>query len=124
MRKPLIFLLSIASLPLAGCSSSDEKENSPTANFLESIPIVYRQDIQQGNIINQEMINKLEPGMSKSQVEFLLGTPAVVDVYRPDQWHYILFRKTGDDETVFKRRMTLTFTNGLLTKIEGSLNPI
>jgi outer membrane protein assembly factor BamE len=85
---------------------------------------VYRMDVPQGNRVDPELAEKLEIGMSKSQVEFLLGTPAVVDIYRPDQWHYILFRKTGDDGAIFQRRLTLTFTNELLTNIEGSLNPI
>ena len=80
-------------------------------------------DVPQGNRVDPELVEQLEIGMSKNQVEFLLGTPAVVDIYRPDQWHYILFHKTGDDGTIFQRRLTLTFSNRLLTKIEGSLNP-
>lgn len=84
---------------------------------------VYRMDVPQGNRIDPELVEQLEIGMSKNQVEFLLGTPAVVNIYRPDRWNYILFHKTGGDGTIFQRRLTLTFSNGLLTKIEGSLNP-
>jgi outer membrane protein assembly factor BamE len=81
-------------------------------------------DVPQGNRVEPELIEQLEIGMSKNQVEFLLGTPAVVDLYRPDIWHYILFYKSGEDGTILQRRMTLTFSNDLLSNIEGSLNPL
>ncbi|MFZ9038036.1 MAG: outer membrane protein assembly factor BamE [Gammaproteobacteria bacterium] len=43
-------------------------------------------DIPQGNRIDPALAEQLEIGMSRSQVEFLLGTPAIVDAYHPDQW--------------------------------------
>lgn len=80
-------------------------------------------DIPQGNRIDASLVEQLEIGMSRKQVKFLLGTPAIVDLYRPDQWHYIYFLKTGDDGEIEKKRMILTFSNDLLSKIEGNLNP-
>ncbi|MDH3857466.1 MAG: outer membrane protein assembly factor BamE [Gammaproteobacteria bacterium] len=84
---------------------------------------VYRMDIPQGNRIDASLVQQLEIGMSRNQVKFLLGTPAIVDLYQPDQWHYIYYLKTGDDGEIEKKRMTLTFSNDLLSKIEGNLNP-
>ena len=80
-------------------------------------------DIPQGNRIDSAIVQQLEIGMSRNQVEFLLGTPAVVDLYRPDQWHYVYYLKTGDDGEIEKRHMSLTFTSDLLSEIDGSLNP-
>ena len=80
---------------------------------------VYRMDVPQGNRIEPEVIEQLKIGMSRRQVEFLMGAPAVVDLYRPDQWHYIYYLKTGDDGVIEQRRMTLTFTEDLLSAIEG-----
>ena len=77
-------------------------------------------DIPQGNRIDIGVIKQLEIGMSRNQVEFLLGSPAVVDLYRPDQWHYIYYLKTGEDGNVEKRHMTLSFSNELLSQIEGA----
>ena len=84
---------------------------------------VYRMDIPQGNRIDAELIEKLEIGMTRNQVKFLLGTPAVQDPYRPNEWHYVYFLKTGEDGKIESRRMTLVFTDDLLSSIEGSLNP-
>ena len=84
---------------------------------------VYRMDVPQGNRIEPELITQLEIGMSKEQVEFLLGTPAIIDPYRPDHWYYIVFHKTGADGSILQRRLALIFASNLLVEMEGSLNP-
>ena len=76
-------------------------------------------DIEQGNRIDSEVISQLELGMSRRQVEFLLGEPSVIDLYRPDIWHYIYFVRLGEDLSEEKRTMTLRFENDLLANIEG-----
>mgnify|MGYP001819819120 CR=1 FL=1 len=84
---------------------------------------LYRMDITQGNRIDPALAEQLEIGMSRNQVEFLLGTPAIVDAYHPDQWYYIVYLKTGDDGVMTKSVLTLTFTGELLSAIDGDLNP-
>ena len=84
---------------------------------------LYRTDIPQGNRLDDGLEQQLEIGMSRSQVEFLLGSPAIVDLYRPDQWYYYYYLKTGDDGKIVKRQLRLTFSNDLLSKIEGTLSP-
>ena len=84
---------------------------------------IYRMDIPQGNRIDPALIEQLEIGMSRNQVEFLLGTPSIVDLHHPDKWHYVFYFKTGDDGQIEKSVMTLTFTGELLSTIEGDLTP-
>lgn len=84
---------------------------------------VYRLDVPQGNRIDPVLVEQLEIGMSRNQVRFLLGTPAIVDLYHPDQWYYVYYLKTGDDGRQVKRVMTLTFSGDLLSSIDGTLNP-
>lgn len=84
---------------------------------------VYRMDIPQGNRIDPELLQQLEIGMSPNQVEFLLGSPALVDMHHPDQWNYIYYLKTGKNGQVEKHLMTLTFIDELLAEIDGTLNP-
>ena len=84
---------------------------------------IYRMDIPQGNRIDPVLVEQLEIGMSRNQVRFLLGTPAIVDLYHSDQWHYVYYLKTGDDGSYEKRVMTLTFRGDLLAEVEGTLNP-
>ena len=80
-------------------------------------------DIPQGNRIDDGLEQQLEIGMSRRQVEFLLGSPAIIDLYQPDQWYYYYYLKTGDDGKIVKRQLTLTFSNNLLSKIDGTLSP-
>jgi outer membrane protein assembly factor BamE len=122
MRKPLIFLLTIASFQFAGCSTGDQRDNAPTESFLETIPIVYRQDIQQGNIVTQEMVDKLQPGMSKSQVRFLMGTPMLADTFHNNRWDYVYTMTEGWGDTE-KKRLTLVFEQDRLVRLEGDYRP-
>ena len=87
--------------------------------IVTSTGCLYRMDIEQGNRIDPEVIAQLELGMSRRQVEFLLGEPSVIDLYRPDTWYYVYFVRLGEDLSEEKRTMTLHFDNDLLANIEG-----
>ena len=52
-------------------------------------PGVYKIDVEQGNIVDQEMADQLKPGMSRRQVRFILGTPLVEDTFNQDRWDYL-----------------------------------
>jgi outer membrane protein assembly factor BamE len=80
----------------------------------------YRIDIQQGNVVTQEMLAKLKPEMSRSQVKFVLGTPVVVDTFHPDRWDYFYkFDKAGNPRE--QRVLTLVFSDDKLQKIVGDV---
>lgn len=106
-------LLALLILPLlAACSSWN--------------PIDYltphRIDIQQGNAITQEMLAKLKPGMTPSQVRFVLGTPLIVDPFRNNRWDYVYSLKR-EGNVLEQRRVTIVFENGLLKGVEGDVVP-
>ena len=50
---------------------------------------VYRPDLQQGNLLKIENIDRIEVGMTKSQIRYHLGGPVIVNPYRTDRWDYI-----------------------------------
>lgn len=78
----------------------------------------YRIDVQQGNALEQEAVEKLKPGMSRSQVRFLLGTPLLVDPFRGNRWDYVYnFRKAG--RLTEQRRLALFFEGDTLARIEA-----
>ena len=56
---------------------------------------VYRVDVQQGNLLEDKDIEEVQVGMTRSQVRFLLGTPAVADPFHQDRWDYIYFFRQG-----------------------------
>ena len=82
----------------------------------------YRAEIQQGNVVTQDMIAKLQPGMTRGQVRFALGTPLVVDPFRQDRWDYVYFlAKQG--EVVERRRIVVVFKGDKLVGFEGDVVP-
>lgn len=107
MQKLLISIIVSASIILSGCSSS-------------WIPGVHRLDIQQGNVITQEMVDKLKPGMDKSQVRFALGTPSIVDVFHQDRWDYIYSIQPGGEQRQ-QRRLSVFFEDDRLVRIDGDV---
>ena len=80
--------------------------------------MLYRIDVQQGNVITQEMVDKLKPDMSKAQVRFVLGTPLIVDTFRDNRWDYFyVLHKNG--KLIDKQKLTIFFEDERLTYIEN-----
>ncbi len=69
---------------------------------------VYKIDVQQGNALDAEMVNKVKMGMNKEQVQYVLGSPLITDSFHPDRWDYIYLFTPGYGEQE-RRQLTLTF---------------
>lgn len=85
-------------------------------------PGVYKIPIAQGNIITQEMIDQLEPGMTRRQVIFVMGTPLVRDPFQQDRWDYLFNFQPGGGVRG-QERVTLRFENDLLVSLNGDFEP-
>jgi len=97
----LIFSLVFATLACSGCN------------------LIYKQNIQQGNAIEQDDLDELYIGMNQRQVLFVLGTPSVKDPFHDDRWDYVqTFSRRGNP--MVQRTITLRFEDGLLSDIGGS----
>ena len=80
----------------------------------------YKMDIQQGNVVTQEMTSKLRPGMTRSQVKFIMGTPLVSDPFHTERWDYFYqLIKAGKAQD--KRRITLIFEQDQLKSVLGDV---
>ena len=85
-------------------------------------PGVYKIDVEQGNIITQEMADQLQPGMSRRQVRFILGTPLVEDTFDQDRWDYPYVKRNG--QTVLSEsRLTVMFDGDELQTVTGDYLP-
>lgn len=103
------FLLAVT---LAGCSSWN-----PIA-FLHP----YRIDVQQGNVVTQEMLDQLKPGMTPSQVRYALGTPLIIDPFHTERWDYA-YEMKKDGKTVERRHIIVLFENGKFKGLQGDVKP-
>lgn len=82
---------------------------------------VYKLDVQQGNIVTQEMLDKLRPGMSKQQVRFVMGTPLLQSVFDQQRWDYYYSFKPGYG-ALQKRRISLAFEGDALQSVSGDVS--
>ncbi|MCL4115638.1 UNVERIFIED_CONTAM: hypothetical protein GTU68_056389 [Idotea baltica] len=88
-----------------------------------SYPGVYKIDIQQGNVITQDMINQLRPGMSKQQVQFIMGNPLITDTFHPNRWDYLYSIQPGGGKRQ-QERVSLDFNDaGQLSELSGDFVP-
>lgn len=122
MHKLLISISLASSLALGGCGSMADLGNA-IPNALDRMPLIYRPTIQQGNVISQDDINQLQPGMAKRQVRFLLGTPMLDDVFHTDRWDYLYTKGVGSRPEEIKK-VTLEFEDDRLVSIEGDYRPM
>ncbi len=84
--------------------------------------LVYKIDIEQGNVITQEMVDRLHAGMSQEEVIAALGTPLLRDPFHPQRWDYLYtFQEGGKPRE--QRRLTLFFSRGRLVRVEGDVVP-
>jgi outer membrane protein assembly factor BamE len=123
MRKLLhvLILAWLTALATTGCSR-DTKPDEYRGSVLEDLPFVYRMTVQQGNIVTEEMVDRLELGMNKRQVQFVLGTPLLTDFFRTDRWDYTYTIQRGHQPMEI-RYLTLHFSDDELTRIEGDIRP-
>jgi outer membrane protein assembly factor BamE len=109
MQKNLIFIpivfITLSFSLLTGCESW--------------LPEAHKIDIQQGNKVKKEDLQKLKLGMTRSQVKFVLGTPLLQDGFHNSRWDYMYYLKPGKNE-LKQSRIVLYFNGDELSKIDDS----
>jgi outer membrane protein assembly factor BamE len=109
--KLLFTLLFVCGTLLTGCGAS-----------VPAIVKPYKMDIQQGNVVTSKMLLQLKPGMTKSQVRFIMGTPLIVDDFHKNRWDYF-YQMRQQGKIIEQRRVILEFDKDLLSKVRGDVVP-
>ena len=113
--------LIVTAMLVAGCSMSMPK--MPQLKMPKfKMPRVHKVTVQQGNVITQEMIDSLKPGMTRAQVAFIMGEPIVRNTFDKDRWDYIYSIDVpgiyGDE-----KRISLHFQEDKLAYFAGDYVP-
>ncbi len=104
MRKTVLLAAAMA-LTVAGCG------------------IVYKQPIYQGNLMDKAAVDQLQAGMTKDQVQALLGSPSIADPFHHDRWDYTSTERTDRLGHTEIRNFTVFFANDAVTRWEGDYFP-
>ncbi len=105
MQIGAVAIITCLGLALSGCSSI-------------IFPGVYRIQVRQGNVITEEMVAKLKPGMTRRQVRFIMGTPLIEDTFNKDRWDYVYMARRGRKITK-QARISLVFDGDRLASYSG-----
>ena len=85
--------------------------------------ITYKQPIYQGNLIDKRAVDQLQAGMSKQDVQTLLGTPSVEDSFDANRWDYTATKRIDRRGTIQTKNFTVYFENGTVTRWDGDYFP-
>jgi outer membrane protein assembly factor BamE len=104
-------ILLAASLTLTACGT-----------ILNNLPGVYTLDIEQGNIIDQSMVDQLRPNMTKRQVLYIMGSPMLADAFHEKRWDYLYSEQASGEDRV-QKRISLFFNGDNLMGVQGDFRP-
>lgn len=113
-RSAVVAFAALAALSAGGCASDDRSRSG----LFEP----YRIEVPQGNYVDQSMLGQVKPGMTPEQVRFALGTPLLIDPFRPERWDYV-FRFQHPNGSADMRRATVFFENGKVGRVEADALP-
>ncbi|HHW7567387.1 TPA: outer membrane protein assembly factor BamE [Mannheimia haemolytica] len=82
--------------------------------------VVYRIDVPQGNYLEQDKIAQLKVGMTAEQVEYLLGTPMLKNIFETHRWDYVFIKREGYKEPEQRNLFVYFDAKGLVSKIDDS----
>lgn len=114
MRLPALTAAAcLACLGLAGCGSWFTN-GEPILGILSP----YRLEVQQGNVVTKDQLDRLKPGMNRLQVRDVLGTPLLADAFHADRWDYIfIYSQRG--RILQRREVVLLFDGDTLKSVEA-----
>lgn len=110
-------LLAAAMVALTACGTVDS-----ASNRLVNVVTPYKIDIVQGNFVSREQAAALKPGMNRTQVKAILGTPLLASIFHADRWDYVFtFKRQGQEPQ--SRRVTVFFKDDVLFKVQADALP-
>jgi outer membrane protein assembly factor BamE len=85
----------------------------------------YKIDIQQGNVLTQDMVAQLKPGLTRDQVRFILGTPVLMDMFHANRWDYVYRLQKGSTGEVEMRQFSTFFDDSdQLIRVGGDVSAL
>ena len=106
----------LAALLAGGCASTQSLMPSVTSFA------VYKIDVNQGNYLSQDMVDRLKVGMTRVQVKQTLGTPLVTSAFRDNRWDYV-YEYAHQGKVREHRQFTVYFADDKLARWEGDEMP-
>src|SRR3990167_2460996 len=118
-RRVLLALAPVVLLTACG-STGNVSRSKPETLFGLLQP--YRVDVVQGNVVTQEVMALIQPGLGRAQVREILGTPLLADPFHANRWDYVFtIRRQGVPDQ--KRNITVFFENDVVARFDTAELP-
>jgi len=111
MKRTVFLLALVTQTTLTACET-----------IMNNLPGVYKIDIEQGNMIDQAMVDQLRPNMTKRQVLYIMGSPMLTDTFHEKRWDYLYSDQPGGEARV-QKRLSLYFSGENLVGVQGDFHP-
>jgi len=102
--------MTLLAIAVSGCSSVPRIVNE------------YKIDVQQGNVLTQDMVSQLKPGLTKDQVRFILGTPVLMDMFHANRWDYVYRLQKGNGQVEMRKFSTFFDASDKLIRVAGDVD--
>ena len=80
---------------------------------------VYKLDINQGNYVTQDQVERLRVGQTRQQARLILGTPLLADPFHAARWDYVYeFERQG--RVLERSQLTVYFVDEKVARWEAS----
>jgi outer membrane protein assembly factor BamE len=113
---PRLALIALAAALLGGCTVLQTYLPEPRSFG------VYKLDINQGNYLSQDMVDRLRAGQTRQQVKLILGTPLITSPFHANRWDYVYeFKRQG--QRLEHRTFAVYFVDDKLARWEGDEMP-
>ncbi len=111
LRRAVFWLAPVAML--SACSNFSLSKPETLFGLLEP----YKVDVVQGNVVTQEIMAQIQPGLGRMQVKEILGTPLLADPFHTDRWDYVFtIRRQGVPDQ--QRRVSVFFKNDAVERFD------
>jgi len=78
---------------------------------------IHKVEVEQGNVMTTSMVNRIHPGMTKAQVNAIMGEPILTNIMNPRLESYVYTSQLGSNPRI-EKKLTLIFRQGVLESIQ------